>query len=344
MPKHIYNDFVWKHSAMKPCKTSNVSSTERMYAQFQCPHCERLVDVPEENVRSQKGNACSAHLRVCPKYVPPLPSTEVAVPAPALATPASSRDDSSSLDLATELRKMREEREAAEAKHEAEREAEREASKRRHEELMAELTGARAQLTERNDQLEGMRSQLTDVQAQLTDKRRCLTDVREWGNLKEPDNTLVPQLSLRERVLLARREQLIALLQQQVNEKTKGASETAIKRAVEAELRLKSAEAELGACRQELEELRQWSARQRQQDGINYAALAEQYKELASRKQRAVHALPEALLAESPHARKHGMVAFHPDRQPTAKARRLAQPLFQQISAAQGARSAGTED
>jgi len=57
-----------------------------------------------------------------------------------------------------------------------------------------------------------------------------------------------------------------------------------------------------------------------------------------------VHALPEALLAESPHARKHGMVAFHPDRQPTDRARRLAQPLFQQISAAQGARSAGTED
>jgi len=330
----------------------------RSYVKLRCPHCGNSeIEIPSERLKTNKASACKAHLAVCPKYVPP-PSTEVSVPAAALATPASSRDDSSSLDLATELRKMRQEREAAEAKHEAEREAERsereaerEASKQRHEELMAELTGARAQLTERNDQLEGMRSQLTDVrsqltdvQTQLTDKRRCLTDVREWGNLKEPDNTLVPQLSLRERELLAPREQRIALLQQQVNEKTKGASETAIKRAVEAEHRLKSAEAELGACRQELEELRQWSARQRQQDGINYAALAEQYKELASRKQRAVHALPEALLAESPHARKHGMVAFHPDRQPTAKARRLAQPLFQQISAAQGARSAGTED
>jgi hypothetical protein len=301
-----------------------------IYTVFLCPHCDEELLVLKEIVGQCKARTCRAHLAVCPKYVPP-PSTEVALP-------VSNGDPAP--DLATELRKMREEREA---EREAAK-AEREASKRRHEELMAELTGARSQLTERNDQLEGMRSQLTDVQAQLTDKRRCLTDVREWGNLKEPDNTLVPQLSLRERELLAPREQRIALLEQQVNEKTKGASETAIKRALEAEHRWKSAEAELGACRQELEELRQWSARQRQQDGINYAALAEQYKELASRKQRAVHALPDALLAESPHARKHGMVAFHPDRQPTAKARRLAQPLFQQISAAQGSRSAGTEE
>jgi DNA repair exonuclease SbcCD ATPase subunit len=318
MPKRIYDAF----SLVKK-EERNIGGSARLVSVFSCPHCETKLDVPDIHVSKVKGSVCKAHLAVCPNYTPP-PSTEVALPV---------SNCGSTLDLATELRKMREEREAAEAKLETEREA----SKRRHEELME-------QLTERNDQLEGMRSQLTDVQTQLTDKRRCLTDVREWGNLKEPDNTLVPQLSLRERELLAPREQRIALLQQQVNEKTKGASETAIKRAVEAELRLKSSEEELRACRQELEESRQWSKRQRQQDDLKYAALVEQYKELASRKQRAVHALPEALLKESPHARRHGMVAFHPDRQPTAKARRLAQPLFQQISAAQGARSAGTED
>jgi hypothetical protein len=316
MPKTVYGAFSLVRVEEKRSKQCVNTEHVRAYYVFACPHCGEELDVPESNVGKNKGAACKAHLAICPNYVPP-PSTEVALP-------VSNGDPTP--DLATELRKMREEREV-----------ERETSKRRHEELME-------QLTERNDQLEGMRAQLMDVQAQLTDKRQCLTDVREWGNLKEPDNTLVPQLSLRERELLAPREQRIALLQQQVNEKTKGATEATIKRAVEAELRLKSAEEELGACRQELEELRQWSARQRQQDGINYAALAEQYKELASRKQRAVHALPDALLAESPHARRHGMVAFHPDRQPTAKARRLAQPLFQQISAAQGARSAGAED
>lgn len=52
-------------------------------------------------------------------------------------------------------------------------------------------------------QLTFVREQLSDVETQLSDKRQCLTDVREWGCLKEPDNTLVPQLTCREATLVA---------------------------------------------------------------------------------------------------------------------------------------------
>ena len=69
-------------------------------------------------------------------------------------------------------------------------------SKRRHEELMEELRQVRGELTD-------VKGELTDVQRQLSDKRQCLTDVREWGQLKEPDNTLVPQLTFREANMVA---------------------------------------------------------------------------------------------------------------------------------------------
>ena len=252
------------------------------------------------------------------------------------------------------MREKYEEREAKYEEREAKHEQEREAAKRRHEELMAELTGARSELTDARSQLTDVQSQLTDVECQLCDKRQCLTDVREWGNLKEPDNTLVPQLTLRERELLAPKDQRIQLLEQeqqllrqQVGEKTRLASEATIKRAVQAEQRLlrseevaRQLEQELLAERNEHQQTRERAKRQRLQDDINYAGLQEKYSELARRsKGTTVYALPSALLAESPHARKHAMVAFHPDKQPTERSRRLAEPFFKQISAAQDARS-----
>ena len=121
-----------------------------MYAVFMCPHCDEEVDVPEEGVTNQKGNACKAHLAVCPKFSPPAP-TALAVP---------------------------------------------DESKRRHEELMEELRQVRGELTD-------VKGELIDVRGQLSDKRQCLTDVREWGQLKEPDNTLVPQLTFREANMVA---------------------------------------------------------------------------------------------------------------------------------------------
>lgn len=66
-------------------------------------------------------------------------------------------------------------------RHTAERDNDRAQNEERHAEIMAELR---------------------DVKEQLLHKRQCLTDVREWGKLKEPDNTLVPQLTCREAALV----------------------------------------------------------------------------------------------------------------------------------------------
>ena len=49
--------------------------------------------------------------------------------------------------------------------------------------------------------------------------------------------------------------------------------------------------------------------------------------------------LPPALLAESRHARKYCLIAFHPDKQPSDHASRLAAPLYNQASAAEPSRS-----
>ena len=47
------------------------------------------------------------------------------------------------------------------------------------------------------------------------------------------------------------------------------------------------------------------------------------------------------LMKESTHARKYAKIAFHPDKQPTATTRRIAEPYFKHASAADASRSSG---
>ena len=198
----IYDDFLVSEVSSRPSKYANGSGqhTEREYVGITCPNCHvRFAEIPADRVKTNKASACKSHLAVCPEYTPPAPKET---------------------DLAAELRKARE-------AHEAER-AE---AQRRHEELMAQLRDANGQLSSVEGQLrdangqlssvegqlrdangqlssvEGqlssVKGQLTDVEGQLSFKRQCLTDVREWGQLREPDNTLVPQLTCREQAVAA---------------------------------------------------------------------------------------------------------------------------------------------
>ena len=181
-----YANFVEQVRVMEQSRFSSVGVRE--YATFRCPHCLcDAVKIPVEQLAS-KSSKCKAHLTACPSYTPPAPAES---------------------DVAAELRRAREQQEA-----------EREESKRRHEELMGELTTAREKLTGVQGQLDdtrqrltGVQGQLTDVEGQLSDKRQCLTDVREWGKLKEPDNTLVPQLTFRDANLVAAHDAETARLQ-----------------------------------------------------------------------------------------------------------------------------------
>ena len=47
------------------------------------------------------------------------------------------------------------------------------------------------------------------------------------------------------------------------------------------------------------------------------------------------------LMKESTHARKYAKIAFHPDKQPSATTRRIAEPYFKHASAADASRSSG---
>ena len=92
-------------------------------------------------------------------------------------------------DKADKIAREEAERRLKEAKRKLQEKGETEArNDARHDEVMAQLTL--------------VRTQLSDVETQLSDTRQCLTDVREWGRLKEPDNTLVPQLTCREATLV----------------------------------------------------------------------------------------------------------------------------------------------
>ena len=278
----------------------------------------------EKSVAHKKGNACAIHLASCPVYN--AKPAEEATPTPAVTTAIVSSVENG---IAAELKLLREAREADRIKHEEERESdrikneeERQAAKRRHDELMAELTRTRSQLTGVQGQLTGTEAQLTDVQAQLSDKRQCLTDVREWGKLKEPDNTLVPQLTCREMQLVEPLKNEIRLLQQQIVLLSEEAPASLVQRAAEAEGR----------------------ARKLERENFDLAAKFRQMRDLANQRSKTVtrHKLPPKLLAESEHARKYSLIAFHPDKQPNEFSKQLAAALFKQASAAVPERSTGT--
>ena len=293
----------------------------RKYVSLSCPHCDStFADIPAERVKTNKASACKAHLASCPVHN--AKPTGEATPTPAATTAIVSSVENG---IAAELKLLREAREADRIKHEeleAKHEEERQAAKRRHDELMAELTGTRSQLTDVQGQLTGTEAQLTDVQAQLSDKRQCLTDVREWGRLKEPDNTLVPQLTCREMQLVDPLKNEIRLLQQQVVLLSEEAPASLVQRAAEAEGR----------------------ARKLERENFDLAAKFRQMRDLANQRSKTVtrHKLPPKLLAESEHARKYSLIAFHPDKQPNEFSKQLAAALFKQASAAVPERSTGT--
>jgi hypothetical protein len=329
MPRKIYKEFILKGVEIKESK---LGMGMRRYCVFLCPHCQDEIDVSEASVVHKKGGACSAHLSVCSvfKSKQNIESTENASTQPPNIS-----------ELTEELRLLRKERDEDRTKFAEEREAskrrheeEREASKRRHEELMSQLTAQKQQLTE--------------VQTQLPYKRKCLTDVREWGELNEPDNTLVPQLTLRENSLLQPLRGEILLLKQKNMLLTERAPNALVRQAAEAEERARKAQKDFAEYkeltdRQVHECYEKFKAKEKelQTEKQKSELYMSKYKE--AKKQR--HTLPQQLLIESEHARKYSMVAFHPDKQPntlTDRAKEWSDSLYKQASSVHETRSSGT--
>jgi len=238
----------------------------KTYVLITCPHCNKpFAQIIRDLVASNKASKCKAHLAACPEYTPPAPRET---------------------DLAAELRRAREahaaEREVDRVRYEAEREAERmryEAEKarteaeaqRRHEELMSQLRDANGQLSSVEGQLRdangqlcsvqgklsSVERQLTDVEGQLSFKRQCLTDVREWGQLREPENTLVPQLTRREQAIASTYQTENARLKAELEVLRAAAKEKApaavVARAAEAETKMARADAKMAKADEEAE-------------------------------------------------------------------------------------------
>jgi len=249
MNRKRYDSFAASEPFDAPSR--NAPYTARSYVSLTCPHCNVVFTrVPEERVTANKAGACKAHLAACPNYTPPVPKET---------------------DLAAELRKAREAREADRLRHEAERmryEAEKARSEaeaqRRHEELMGQLRDANGQLSSVEGklstvegQLSSVEGQLTDVEGQLRFKRQCLTDVREWGHLREPDNTLVPQLTCREQVVAAAHQTEVSRMRAELEVLRAAAKEKApaavVARALEADTRMARADAKMASADAEAE-------------------------------------------------------------------------------------------
>ena len=214
----VCEDFAYKGDKTMPFKPRSGKTGIGTYTIFGCPHCDAEVEVLKQALSTLRARACKSHLAVCPKYTPLAPKET---------------------DLAAELRKARE-------AHEAEREE----AQRRHEELMSQLRDA-------NGQLSSVKSQLTDVEGQLRDKRQCLTDVREWGQLKEPDNTLVPQLTCREEAMVASYQTEVSRLKAELEVLRAAAKDkapaTLVARAAEAEAKMARADAKVARAEEEAE-------------------------------------------------------------------------------------------
>ena len=281
----MYTDFVHARTITREPKRKTPGTGDvANYHCFVCPHCRCEVEVPELSVKQRKSTSCKAHLAVCPKYTPPtLKET----------------------DLATELRKARE-------AHEAEREE----SKRRHEELMAQLSEANGQLSAVEGQLSSVKGQLTDVEDQLRDKRQCLTDVREWGQLKEPDNSLVPQLTYRETALVGGRDAEIARLKAELE-----VMRAAAKDKTPTAIANRAAEAEANATKVEREAEARVTNLQHEFDLFR----ATKHTELTNAKENLSRALDRA-----DNLKRKIQLLIHPDKAPEG-AREWATHVFQSV-------------
>ena len=163
----------------------------------------------------------------------------------------------------------------------------------RHNEVMAQLTF--------------VREQLSDVETQLSDKRQCLTDVREWGRLKEPDNTLVPQLTCREAALKASHDTESARLRAE-NEVLRASLKdkaplALITRTVEAEEKCSRLKREWDLFKiekqREVDDAVRDNEHERAQHGAAKLAYSERTRSIRRRLQAAIHpdkAPPEARL------------------------------------------------
>ena len=251
--KKLYDNFREHDPVQLPSPLSPYNV--RSYVPISCPHCgETFKNIPEERVAANKAGVCKAHLAVCPEYTAQAPKET---------------------DLAAELRKAREahaaEREADRVRFEAEKARSDAEAQRRHEELMSQLRDANGQLSSVEGQLRdangqlcsvqgklsSVEGQLTDVEGQLRDKRQCLTDVREWGQLREPDNTLVPQLTCREEAMAATYQTEVSRLKAELEVLRAAAKEkapaTVVARAAEAETKMAKADAKMARAEQEAE-------------------------------------------------------------------------------------------
>jgi len=312
MPPAAHAEFVHTKTVTKAAKRRVSGNEHTVYYVFSCPHCGDEVDVPENSVVHKKGNACKAHLLICPSYTPTAPRET---------------------DLAAELRKARE-------AHDVEKEE----SKRRHEELMAQLRDANGQLSSVEGQLrdangqlssvEGQLSsvqgklssvegQLTDVEGQLRDKRQCLTDVREWGQLREPDNTLVPQLTCREQAMAATYQTEVSRLKAE-NEVLRAAAKEktpamVVARAAEAETKMARADAKMAKADEEAE------AKVAKMQNDWDAFRAAKYLEVNNANANASRAM-----AKSDSLKRKIQLLVHPDKVPE-EARPWATHMFQTL-------------
>jgi chromosome segregation ATPase len=255
------------------------------YAIFGCPHCDAEVEVLKQALSTLRARACKAHLAVCPEYTPPAAPKET--------------------DLAAELRKARE-------AHEAEREE----AQRRHEELMSQLRDA-------NGQLSSVKGQLSDVEGQLRDKRQCLTDVREWGQLREPDNTLVPQLTCREEAMAATYQTEVSRLKAELEVLRAAAKEkapaTLVARAAEAETKMAKADAKVARAEEEAEA----KVAKMQHDWDAFRAA--KYLEVGNANANASRAMDKA-----DNLKRKIQLLVHPDKVPE-EARTWATHMFQTL-------------
>lgn len=183
----------------------------------------------------------------------------------------------------------------------------------------------------------------SQLMEELQYNRRCLLEVREWGQLTPPDNTLVQQLQLRDKRLLANKEQEITALQTrfeiasaEINDKT-----TAVARAMHADAERNAAKEALNKSRKDAESAFDQQARQHtSQLAIKDRLLSEKDRRIAEKERRLAEkkrrveelestvellsddlrvaraqsgaVLPKLLMKESSHARKHAKIAFHP--------------------------------
>lgn len=161
-----------------------------------------------------------------------------------------------------------------------------------------------------------MMAELRDLKEQLSHKRQCLTDVREWGRLKEPDNTLVPQLTCREATLVAshqaeasRLRAELEVLRIAVKDKAPAALVT---RAAEAETKLSRLQKEWDAFREE-----------------NNRTLADAVR--SNGEERSRHGAAKLAYAEKARSLKRKLqAAIHPDKVPR-EVRQWATHIFQQV-------------